>query len=332
MGDKEVHLCCEKFMKKRMKPRQNKKFCVVTEKTYNKKAVMSQTSPVSAKRGIMFILLAMLIFSILNAIVKDITTHYDPIQLVFFRCFFAAFPAGAFLILQKGWMRPSPPEWGVHLKRALLLAIGLSVLFLGIGKLPLSNSMALYFSSTLFLVLLSYPILKEKVGVIQGIAVVIGLVGVLIIAKPEGDVFHWGTILVIVGALMESAYNLYGRFLSSTHNSYMITFLGSFLPALLILIVLPFVWIMPDFKGWIALIALGLGGGLGQLCVTTAYRYAPAGILAPMIYSAMLWSVLLDITLYGNWPTESLLLGCSIIIASGLIIVFHESRQKKSNK
>lgn len=92
--------------------------------------------------------------------------------------------------------------------------------------------------------------------------------------------------------------------------------------------VLPFVWITPDLKGWIALISLGIGGGLGQLCVTTAYRYAPAGILAPMIYSAMLWSVLLDITLYGNWPTESLLLGCGIIIASGLVIVFHEARQK----
>lgn len=290
---------------------------------------MTETSPLSAKRGIFFILLAMFIFSILNAIVKDVTVQYDPIQLVFFRCFFAAFPAGALLVLRKGWMHPSASEWKFHFKRAILLAAGLALLFTGIGKLPLSNSMALYFSSTLFLVLLSYPILKEKVGLVQGAAVAIGLVGVLIIAKPGGDVFNWGAIFVIIGAFMESAYNLYGRLLSATHNSYMITFLGSLFPALLILLVLPFVWIMPDFKGWISLIALGLGGGLGQLCVTTAYRYAPAGILAPMIYSAMVWSVFLDIILYGNWPTESLLLGCGIIIASGLIIVFHGSRRKE---
>ena len=129
--------------------------------------------------------------------------------------------------------------------------------------------------------------------------------------------------------LMESAYNLYGRLLSATHNSYMITLLGSFLPAFVLLPFLPFVWIMPDFWGWIALVSLGIGGGLGQLCVTTAYRYAPAGTLAPMIYSAMVWSVFLDILLYGNWPTESLILGCGIIIASGLLIVLHESRRKK---
>lgn len=290
---------------------------------------MTELSHGSAKRGIMFIVLAMLIFSIINAVVKDITAQYDPIQIVFFRCLFAAFPAGALMFFRNGWMQPSPSEWKYHGIRAVLLAGGLAILFKGIGMLPLSNSMALYFSATLFLVLLSYPILKEKVGMMQGIAVFIGLIGVVIIAKPGGDVFHWGAIFVIMGAFMESAYNLYGRLLSPTHNTYLLTFLGSLLPALLLFFLLPFVWITPDFTGWIALIGLGLGGGLGQLCVTTAYQYAPAGTLAPMIYTALLWSVLLDIVLYSNWPTQSLLLGCAIIISSGLLIVFQESRRKK---
>jgi drug/metabolite transporter (DMT)-like permease len=292
---------------------------------------MSQANHPSVKKGIFFMLGAMLIFSILNAIIKDTTSLYDPIQLVFFRCFFAAFPAGFLLMFRREWMTPKSSDWKVHLKRAFLLAIGLSVLFMGIGKLPLSDSMALYFSSTLFLVILSYPLLKEKVRFTQGLAVAVGFAGVLIIAKPGGDVFHWGALFVIMGAFMESAFNLYGRLLSSTHNSFMLTFLGSLLPALVVLIALPFVWVTPDLGGWVALICLGLGGGLGQLCVTFAYRHAPAGILAPMIYSALLWSVMLDIILYGNWPTESLLLGCAIIITSGLMIVFLEGRRKSAN-
>ncbi len=276
--------------------------------------------------------LAMLIFSILNAIIKDTTTHYSSVQLVFFRCFFAAIPAATFLVIRGGWMLPSLFEWKIHLKRAFLLVGGLLILFLGIGMLPLSNSMALYFSATLFLVILSYPILQEKVGFTQGMAVAIGFVGVLIIAKPGGDVFHWGTLFVIMGAFLESAYNLYGRLLSSTHNSFILTFLGSLIPAVVVLIALPFVWVTPDLGGWIALICLGLGGGLGQLCVTFAYHHAPAGILAPMIYSAMLWSVMLDIILYGNWPTQSLLIGCAIIMVSGLVIVFYESKRKKHDE
>jgi drug/metabolite transporter (DMT)-like permease len=125
---------------------------------------MQDTSHGSAKRGIGFILLAMLIFSILNAIVKDIVTEFDPIQLVFFRCLFASLPVGALVIARNGWMLPSLSDWKYHLIRAILLAGGLSFLFLGIGMLPLSDSMALYFSSTLFLVILSYPILREKVS------------------------------------------------------------------------------------------------------------------------------------------------------------------------
>ncbi len=167
-------------------------------------------------------------------------------------------------------------------------------------------------------------------GLVQWMAVAVGLVGVLIIAKPGVEVFHFGALFVIIGAFMESAYNLYGRLLSATYNSFMLTFLGSLLPALIIFFALPFVWITPDFGGWIALISLGLGGGLGQLCVTFAYRHAPAGTLAPMIYSAMLWSVMLDIILYESWPTQTLVLGCGIIIASGLIIVFSESKARRA--
>ena len=133
----------------------------------------------------------------MNAIVKDTAAKYDPIQVVFFRCLFAALPAGLFLIMKGGWIKPKPSEWKIHIVRAFLLALGLSSLFLGIGMLPLSNSMALYFSATLFLVILSYPILKEKVGLPQWAAVAIGFVGVLIIAKPGGDVFHWGRYLVM---------------------------------------------------------------------------------------------------------------------------------------
>lgn len=291
---------------------------------------MADNSHHSARRGIFFIILGMLIFSVLNAIIKGTTSHYGPVQLTFFRCFFAALPAGIFLFLRNQRRMPSALEWKIHFKRAFLLAIGLSVLFIGIGKLPLSTSMALYFSATLFLVLLSYPILREKIGLIQAIAVFIGFFGVVIIAKPSGDVFHWGVLFIIAGAFMESAYNLYGRLLSSTHDSFMLTFLGSLLPAFVVLLALPFVWVTPDLEGWVALICLGLGGGLGQLCVTYAYTLAPAGVLAPMIYSAMLWSVLLDIILYSVWPTPSLLIGCGIIIVSGLMIVFSESLRKKA--
>lgn len=277
--------------------------------------------PQSFKLGIFYMLGAMFIFSVINAVVKNVIVDYSPIQLVFFRCFFACVPISLFLTLRGQWTLPSPFKWKIHLFRGILHALALPLIFLGVGTLPLSDSMALYFSSTLFLVVLSYPILREKVTSIQWLTVGIGLIGVIIISKPTSGIFHYGALFIIGGTLMESMYNLFGRILSTTHNSLIITFLGSLLPSLILLCILPFIWISPDLNGWIALLFLGIGGGLGQLCIVLAYHHAPPGILAPIIYSAILWSVLLDITFWGSWPTKSLILGCGIIIAAGLMIV-----------
>lgn len=291
---------------------------------------MLLTNQISIKRGILFILLAMMLFSFLNAIIKDSTNHYNPIQIAFFTCFFSTLFPASMLFLRREWNQISVEKWKIHLKRTFLLATGLSLLFLGMGRLPLSTSMALYFSSTLFLVIVSYPILKEKVSFIQWMAVGLGFIGVLIVVNPAGEIFNCGAIFMILGAVMESAYNLYGRYLSLTISIYMLTFLGTFLPSFVLLIFLPFVWIPPDFEGWTFLIFLGLGSGIAQLCVALAYKHAPAGVLSPMIYSAMIWSVILDIYHYGNWPNKSLLVGCGIIIISGLIIVLY--KRKSNNK
>ena len=130
---------------------------------------------------------------------------------------------------------------------------------------------------------------------------------------------------------MEAVSNLIGRLvmLKSNQDAYVLTFIGSLFPALLLFFPLPFVWVTPDFSGWVALIALGLGGGVGQICITFAYTHASAGILAPMVYFSMVWSVLLDIFLYRIWPTSSLLCGCSIIIFSGLLTFYGEAKGKK---
>jgi len=280
-----------------------------------------QSSP---KKGIVYMVLAMLVFSILNAIIKDATQAYHPIQLVFVRCLFAVIPCGLVLLWTKQWNMPDEGHWKSHGIRAIFLAVALSVLFYGVGKLPLSNSMALYFASSIFIVLLSYPILNEKIKPFQWGVVLIGFMGILIIANPTSDVFNMAAVFVVMGAFFESCYNLVGRRISRFHSSLMLTFWGSLLPAVLVAIPLFFVWETPDVGGWIALISLGLGGGIGQLLVTSAYTHAPGGAVAPMIYTAIIWSTLLDVVLYQNFPGLSFWLGCAIIVGAGLYNVHRE--------
>lgn len=285
----------------------------------------------SLRLGVVFMLAGMFIYASLNAMVKDFVFDFNLVQLVFFRCLFASIPIGVILTLRKKWMLPTQKEWKIHLLRAILFAISLSLLFFGIALLPLSDSMALYFSSTLFVVILSYPILREKVTTLQWLAVVIGLVGVMVIANPTGDVFQYAAFIIIAGTFAESVYNLYARFLSTTNNTLIIAFLGNLLPALLLLFALPFVWEPLDLNHWIFLLVIGVVGGFCQLCIVFAYGHAPAGILAPMIYSSILWTIILDVIFWGQWPSLSLVLGCGIIILAGLLIIYSESKQEEFN-
>lgn len=281
------------------------------------------------QKGIFYMVVGMLVFSVLNAIVKDTGQNFHPVQIVSFRALFACIPCIIALTMRREWDWSNVIEQRqYHVYRAVLLSLGLVLLFTGIKSLPLSNSMALYFSSSLFLVALSPLILLEKVRLTQWVAVLIGFVGVLIIAQPQPDASLTASLCIIGGALFESLYNLFGRRLSQFTNSLMLTLFGSLFPGLLLLLILPFVWIPPDATGWFALIMLGIGGGLGQLCVTAAYQYAPAGILAPMVYTALLWSILLDIIIYQDFPAIELFIGCGFIVASGAIIILRVRKQK----
>ncbi len=78
---------------------------------------------------------------------------------------------------------------------------------------------------------------------------------------------------------------------------------------------------------WLLLIILGLGGGIGQLCVTQAYRHASAATVAPMIYSALLWAMFYGYMFWGEIPDSTLITGAIFIVASGLYIIYRETRR-----
>lgn len=290
---------------------------------------ISSATTASPRKGVIYMILAMVVFSILNAIIKDANDTFHPVQLVFFRCFFAIVPCGVVLLSRKQLTIPERSTWLSHGLRAVLLAVGLTALFDGVPYLPLSNAMALFFSSSIFVVLLSYPILKEKIQGYQWGGVFVGFAGILLITEPDTNAMNIGAALVVTGAFFESCYNLIGRKIARYHDSLSLTFWGSLLPAALISIPLIFVWCQPDMAGWISLIALGVGGGIGQLLITSAFTHAPGGTVAPFIYTAIIWSTILDVILYQNFPGFMFWTGCALVVGAGLYNVYRERIPQK---
>ncbi len=280
----------------------------------------------SSIKGIMYMLAAMLVYSLVNALVKDTTTRYPLVQLVFFRSFFALVP-GSLLLLKAGGTKAMKTQ---HLPRLVLCAmvgsVAFTCLFSSLRLLPLADAVTLIFSETLFLTAFAAIYLHEHVGIHRWLAVIIGFMGVIFISRPTGEVFNIGVLHGIFFALGDAFFMINARVMTRTDHSATIVVYFFLFISIISGVILPFVWVTPTWQDTLILIFLGIGGGIGQICVTQAYRYASAATVAPMIYSALLWGVLFGFVFWGEIPDLILLIGSSLIIGSGLYVVFREVR------
>ena len=114
------------------------------------------------------------------------------------------------------------------------------------------------------------------------------------------------------------------RRLTRTETTSSIVFYFSLICAIAGALTLPFAWHSPTGGELVALVALGILGGLAHIFLTESYRYAPASVVAPFDYSAMLWALLLGYWLFGELPDKLVYLGAAIVTAAGLFVIWRE--------
>lgn len=279
-------------------------------------------------KGIIAICLAMFSFMTVNSISKDVIGKYDLFQVIFFRCSFALIPI-SFLIKNAGGSKIlSTNHLKNHIAISIIGVIALFGLFGCLARLPLADATTITFSETIILTALSAVILKEKVEINRWIAVLVGFIGVLIMMRPTGDVFNVGALFGIAFAIGDSAYMLHARFMSTKEHSLTTVFYFTLFISLICGFFLPFVWIDPNVGDLIDLMILGIGGGIGQVFITYAYKHASPSTLAPMIYTALLWATFYGYVFWDEVPDKILLLGATLIVGSGLYIILHSTRKK----
>jgi drug/metabolite transporter (DMT)-like permease len=279
--------------------------------------------------GIFYMLSAMFILVLTNALAKDTVSRYPLIQIAFFRGLFSLVPCGMLLLKSGGStiLRTQHPLR--HLVGGLVGTIALICLFLSLKLMPLADAITIHFSETFFLTALCSLFLKEHAGFHSWISIIIGFLGVFIIARPSGAVSFLGVLAGVLFALGDAFFMMNARILTRTDHSGGIVIYFSLIASLLTASLLPWVWVTPTSLDCLILILLGIGGGFGQLCIIQAYRYAPAAIVAPMIYSALIWSILFGYLFWNEVPDWMLGLGSSLIVSSGLYIIYKENRKHK---
>ena len=280
----------------------------------------------STLHGALFALLAFGIFATHDVIVKFLGAHYTPFQIVFFSTLMG-FPLVTVMLIgdrTDGNLRPRHPWWTAA--RMAAATVTGAAAFYAFATLPLAQVYAILFASPLIITLLAIPILGEKVRLRRGAAVIVGLLGVLIVLRPGDVELGLGHLAAITAACTGAFASVVVRKIGNEERSAVLLLypmLGNFVA---MGAVLPFVYEPMPILHFASLALIALMGFAGMICVIAAYRRAEAVIVAPMQYSQILWATAYGYLIFGETIDAMTALGAGVIIASGLYIVFRESR------
>jgi drug/metabolite transporter (DMT)-like permease len=261
----------------------------------------------------------------MNVVVKDVTQNYPVWEVVFFRAVFALPLMYPLIRLDRGYQRIQKSQFKSLLFLGLVGTFAIYCIFMSFRLLPLADATALCYSSILFVTALSQPVLKEYVGIHRWSAIIIGFIGVLIMASPKGQ-FNFHCLYALTFAILEAVIIMTIRLLSRQLSAKVIVFyfclVASVISGGMMMINQ---WKTPTFKDFLVLAMMGFISGVAQLLLTHAYRIAPAVAVAPMSYSSLLWGMLFGIIIFDEHPTLQLGIGSAIIISACLYIIYREA-------
>jgi drug/metabolite transporter (DMT)-like permease len=281
-------------------------------------------------RGILCKLGAVLGFICMSIILKVTADEVPPGEQVFFRSFFAI-PITLVWLAARGDLRTGlrvASRLG-HVWRGVAGTLAMGLTFAGLGILPLPEATAIGYAAPLLIVVFAAMFLGEEVRAFRLSAVGLGMIGVLIILSPRfsgiGDARQTlGASFALMGAVFAALAQIFIRKLTVTETTSAIVFWFSCTATLLSLVTIPFGWVVPSSQAALLLIAAGLIGGVAQILLTSAYRFADASIIAPFEYSSMLLALLVGYFAFSEVPTMMMLSGAGLVILAGGLIIWRE--------
>ena len=286
--------------------------------------------PQSNLRGALLSLAAFGVYASNDVIVKFLGASYSPFQTIFFSVLMG-FPLVTVLMMtdrSDGNLIPRMPYWTAT--RAVLTVANALTGFYAFAVLPLSEAYPIFFAMPILITLIAIPMLGEKVGLHRGVAVVVGLLGVLVVLRPGQGALGLGHLAALAAASLGAMNSVLVRKTGQAERSVVIMLYPMLANFVVSGLALPFVYQpMPiTHLGLVAaMAALGFVAGLLGIA---AYRRAPAVIVAPMQYSQIIWATIYGSLIFHENHDLNTAIGTLIIIASGLYIVLREGKPRVS--
>jgi len=280
----------------------------------------------SVTQGLLAMWVAVASFSIADAIAKwHGQEGFASVQIVFFRYLFGLIPvAVALYVSGLHQIRTSRP--GAHVLRGVLMSAALALFFWGLNYVPLAEAIAVAFTAPLFITALSVPMLAERVGLARWLAVLVGFAGMLVIVRPGAETFKPEMLILVAGTAVFALGITYTRRLSRTETAATMFTWTTFVALSLFAPLAWWTWKMPQADHMTGFAVLGLIGGMAHYLVIVAYRNAPAAVVAPQEYMALVWGAIIGWIVWSEVPSGWTWLGAAIVAGAGGFIALREAR------
>ncbi|MEB6480060.1 DMT family transporter [Acinetobacter vivianii] len=259
-----------------------------------------------------------LLFSVMGICIRYASHTVDNYTIVFFRNVVGLILFLPFIFKQGMGFVKTEKLW-MHTWRSLVGLAAMYGFFYAIAHLKLSNAMVFTYSSPIFIPLIAWLFLKEKVTAGMLCAAGLGFIGVFYVAKPDQGLLNWISIVGISSSLLASMAFVTVRALTQTEPPERIVFYFCLIGSLLSVIPMFWVWRPYHLYELFFLISAGVLANVSQIFMSHAYRLAPAGQIAPVNYIAIIFAGIWGFLLWNEVPDLYSVIGFGIILLAILL-------------
>jgi len=279
-------------------------------------------------KGIVLMALGFFSFSACDTLAKLLTDDFHPFQVMWMRML-GLFIGVCFIITRRGIGVLKTPKPHLQITRGVVAACSGTLFVFAINHVPLADAVAVTFVAPFIVTIFGALILKEPVGIRRWLAVVTGFIGMLVVIRPGLGVFHPAIFLVFMAAVFFAIRQLTSRWLSGVDPIVTTVCYTAIVAFSILSIFQPFYWVTPSSTKIVCMIvALALTSAVGEVLIIRALDIAHSVVLAPIHYTLIIWGTLYGFFVFGDLPDQWTLVGCSIIVVSGMYTTYREYLKK----